>query len=98
MKITRIEVPSRVKEMLGYSLLDSSLRNPSTRNDYSEDRTGIGTNLSDKIPFGLANGARMAFIDHIRYKLFSFYKRDILKKLEILYIYTIYIYLLKINL
>ncbi|EGI59561.1 hypothetical protein G5I_12270 [Acromyrmex echinatior] len=65
MKITRIEVPSRVKEMLGDSL-DSSLRNPSSRNDYSEDRTGIGTNLSDKILFGLANGAQMAFIDHIR--------------------------------
>ncbi|KYM94952.1 hypothetical protein ALC62_14547 [Cyphomyrmex costatus] len=48
MKITRIEVPSRVKEMLGDSL-DSSLRNPSSRNDYSEDRTGIGTNLNGKI-------------------------------------------------
>jgi len=67
MKITRIEVPSRVKEMLGDSL-DSSLRNSSSRNDYSEDRTSIGTNLSDKISFGLANGAQMAFIDHIRSK------------------------------
>lgn len=57
MKITRIEIPSRVKEMPGDSL-DSSLRNPSSRNDYSEDRTGIGTNLSEKISFGLANGVQ----------------------------------------
>lgn len=72
--------------MLGDSL-DSSLRNPSSRNDYSEDRTGIGTNLSDKIPFGLANGPQMAFIDHIMSKLFSFYKRDIEKVIDYTYIY-----------
>lgn len=55
MKITRIEVPSRMKEMPGDSSLDSSPRNPSSRNDYSEDRTGIGTNLSEKISFDIAN-------------------------------------------
>lgn len=57
MKITRIEVPSRVKEMPGDSL-DSSPRNPSSRNDYSEDRPDIGTNLREKISFGLANGVQ----------------------------------------
>jgi len=47
MKITRIGVPSRTVEMPS---LDSSPRNPSGRNDYSEDR--MGANLSGKISFG----------------------------------------------
>lgn len=69
MKITRIEVPSRMEESHSGDSLDSSLRSSSSRNDYSEDKTDIDTNLSEKIFFGLVNST--AFIDHATLKIFS---------------------------
>lgn len=68
MKITRIEVPSRVEETPGDSL-DSSLRNPSSGKDYSEDETGIGGNLSEKISFDLAT--KPGSIDHATFEIFG---------------------------
>lgn len=73
MKITRIEVPSRMEESHSGDSLDSSPRSSSSRNDYSEDKTDID-NLSEKIFFGLVNST--AFIDHAALEIFGrLYKR-----------------------